>query len=51
MRMEGFFMAVYYAKEWDDELLLFFILLSHIWKAKYNKHSLLFFVLILLQYS
>lgn len=51
MRMEGFFMVSHYVEEYDDELLLFFILLSHIWGAKYNKHCLLFFLLILLLYS
>ncbi|NMB27605.1 MAG: hypothetical protein GX987_06105 [Tissierellia bacterium] len=36
---------------YDDELLFFFILLTHIWGAKYNKESLLFFLLILIIYS
>lgn len=36
---------------YDDELLFFFILLTHIWGAKYSKHNLLFFLLILLMYS
>ncbi|WP_263282404.1 hypothetical protein [Schnuerera sp. xch1] len=40
-----------YANEYDDKLLFFFILLSDIWDAKYNKNNLLFFFLILLMYS
>lgn len=44
-------MEHYNVSEYDDELLFFFILLTHIWGAKYNKDNLLFFLLILLMYS
>lgn len=49
--MEGFFMDDYKLDIYDDELLLFFILLTYMWDAKYNKHSLLLFLLILLMYT
>ncbi|GFN36340.1 hypothetical protein TXYLGN1_21270 [Tepidimicrobium xylanilyticum] len=41
-------MGEYSLEEYDDELLFFFLLLSHIWGAKYNRQNLLFFLLILL---
>ena len=35
-------MTDYLLDEYDDELLFFFILLTHIWGAKYKKENLLF---------
>lgn len=41
----------FYIDEYNDELLLFFIILTHIWGAKYKKQNLLFFLLILMMYT
>lgn len=44
-------MINYNMDRYDDELLFFFILLTDIWGARYNRDNLLFFLLILLMYS
>lgn len=44
-------MTDYHIEKYDDELLFFFILLTHLWGAKYDKNNLLFFLLILSMYS